>query len=241
MLKPYSNKSDISYTIGVFPTIELLNSKPKQLIKVLLNPKGDKNNGISKITEICEQNNIPLETNKALIEKLSKSENTYAVGVFSKYQSKLEKNKNHLVLVNPSDMGNLGTICRTMLAFDFYDLAIINPAVDIFDPKVIRASMGAVFKLNFEYFTAFEDYKSAHQNKIYAFMGDGEKSITEVKYHEPFSLIFGNEGAGLDDDYRDIGTSVKIPQSDQIDSFNLSIAVAIGLYSTTLKKNYTPK
>ena len=52
---------------------------------------------------------------------------------------------NHVVLVNPGDMGNMGTIIRTMLGFNYSNLAIIKPGVDVFDPRVIRASMGALF------------------------------------------------------------------------------------------------
>ena len=65
---------------------------------------------------------------------------------------------NHVVLVNPGDMGNMGTIMRTMLGFNYYNLAIIRPGVDVFDPRVLRASMGAMFHLNIEYFDSFEDY-----------------------------------------------------------------------------------
>ena len=45
-----------------------------------------------------------------------------------------------------------------MLGFNYYNLAIIRPGVDVFDPRVLRASMGAMFHLNIEYFDSFEDY-----------------------------------------------------------------------------------
>ena len=58
-------------------------------------------------------------------------------------------------------MGNLGTILRSCLGFGMKDIAIIKPGVDIFDPKVVRASMGSIFSLNISYFNSFEDYKNA--------------------------------------------------------------------------------
>ena len=95
---------------------------------------------------------IQVEVNDKLINKISGAENVYAVGVFQKYETQLSNEENHLMLVDPSDMGNLGTIIRTMIGFDYKNLALIKPAVDIFNPKVIRASMGSVFQINFHLF-----------------------------------------------------------------------------------------
>ena len=56
-------------------------------------------------------------------------------------------------------MGNLGTIIRTMAGFGFANLVLIRPAADVFDPKTVRASVGTVFRLSFEYFDTFNDYR----------------------------------------------------------------------------------
>ena len=48
---------------------------------------------------------------------------------------------------------------------------------------------------------------------------------------EPYSLVFGNEGAGLPPEFASMGQSVIIPNSDEIDSLNLSVAAAIGVYA----------
>ncbi len=235
MLKPYNKKLDISYSIGVSPTIELLEQRPKDVIRVVLSPKGTQNKGITKILDICNKLHIPFESDQRSTERLSGSENTYAIGAFRKYESKLNQDKNHVVLVNPSDMGNLGTICRTMLAFDITDLAIIKPGVDIFDPKVIRSSMGSVFSINFEYFSSFEEYKTKFKHNVYSFMSDGNTLLDKAVFTNPYSLVFGNEGEGLDQKYKELGESIKIPQSSKVDSFNLSVAVGIVLYETRKK------
>ncbi len=75
------------------------------------------NEGVIKIIDICKENNIKCEINNKAINRISKKQNSYAIGVFEKYNMDLDMDKNHLVLVEPSDMGNLGTIIRTMLGF----------------------------------------------------------------------------------------------------------------------------
>ena len=227
--KKYKKNFDYSYAIGVFATIELLTHQPSQVIKVYIHRKGEKNKGVLKIQSLCKINKIETEIADGLIENLSSSENCYAVGFFKKYQSELSVDDNHVVLDSPSDMGNVGTIMRTMIGFGFTDLAIIRPAVDIFDPKVVRASQGALFQIRTQYFNSFTQYKELFSRNYYPFMLEG-KNMNELIFVKPYSLIFGNEGSGLSHEYLKIGIPVKIPQSDKIDSLNLSIAVGIALY-----------
>jgi TrmH family RNA methyltransferase len=238
MLKTYKKDSKFSYSFGVFPTIELLNSKRENVIKVLINPKGLKNSGVETILNICDKLNIPIEEDQVLIERLAGNENTYAIGMFEKYDSFLDQKDNHIILVNPSDMGNLGTVCRTMLAFDFKNLVLIKPAVDIFDPKVIRSSMGAVFHLNFEYFESFEKYSERKENlnrNYYPLMVSATNTLDKIVLKKPYSLVFGNEGKGLDEKFYGLGESVSIPQGSEVDSLNLSVAVGIVLYKAFQK------
>jgi TrmH family RNA methyltransferase len=154
-LKTYKKDFTHSYSVGVFPALELITYRPRSIIKILLHSRAGRNSGVDKIRDFAVTNAIPVETNDLAINKLSHSENCYAVGIFNKYTTPLSPTDNHLVLVNPEDMGNLGTIIRTMLGFGIRDLALIKPAPDIFDPKVIRASMGAVFSANITYFDDF--------------------------------------------------------------------------------------
>lgn len=232
-LKKYRRDFAYSYTFGVFPTLELLQFQPSHVKRIIISAQGERNEGVVKLRDLCARRRIPLEVNDKQIERLSPKENTYAIGVFDKYQPRLDANANHLVLVNPADMGNLGTIVRTMLGFGLSDLALVKPAADIFDPRVIRASMGAVFRLNFEYFDSFDSYRSAFPHRLYPFMTDGATPLHEATFDTPFALIFGSESAGLPAAYHTLGTSVAIPHSDAIDSLNLSVAVGIALYAAT--------
>ena len=231
-IKSYKKNFDYSYTFGIFPTVELIKSKPEKVLKVMVssNYKTETN---ADIFELCKKYNIKTEINDKAINRISDKENNYVVGVFSKYDCDLNIDGSHIVLVNPGNMGNMGTIIRTLTGFGLSDLAIISPGVDIFDPKVIRASMGSLFRINFKYFDSFDSYKKVfHNRKTYTFMLDGAVSLKEVKHDdkELFSLVFGNEATGLDLSFSKVGTSVLIKHTDRIDSLNLTIAAGIAMY-----------
>jgi len=231
-IKTYKKSFDYSYTFGIFPTVELIQNRPSQVIKVLVstNYKTESN---TDIFELCSRYNIKTEINDKAINRISDKENNYVVGVFSKYECSLSSDDSHIVLVNPSNMGNMGTIIRTLTGFGLSDLAIISPGVDVFDPKVLRASMGSLFRINFKYYDSFDVYENSFSNrKFYTFMLDGATTLKDIKHDssELFSLVFGNEATGLDESFSKIGTSVFIKHTDRIDSLNLTIAAGIAMY-----------
>jgi RNA methyltransferase, TrmH family len=228
--KKYTHDAAYSYTFGVFPTLELLRYQPRFVEQIVLHSAGERNEGVDKIRALCGGARIPLTQDDKLVERLSPKDNTYALGVFKKYRPALEIRTNHVVLVNPSDMGNLGTTLRTLVGFGITNLALIKPAVDIFDPRAIRSSMGAVFQVNFAYYESFNEYHAAFQNNVYSFMTDGAVSVHTAEFRQPFALVFGNESSGLTPGYHAVGTSVSIPHRPAIDSLNLSIAIGIGVY-----------
>lgn len=231
MEKTYKKSFEHSYALGIFPTVELILSRPQSVIKVLVSSSYRADSHMD-IFELCKKYNIKTEINDKSINKISSKENCFVAGVFSKYQCELTEGS-HIVLVNPGNMGNMGTIIRTLTGFGLNDLAIISPGVDIFDPKVVRASMGSVFKINFKYYDSFNKYhEDFKKHKLYTFMLNGSVSLKDVKHdgNESFSLIFGNEAAGLDDSFADIGTNIFIKHTDRIDSLNLTIAAGIAIY-----------
>lgn len=233
-LKSYRKGFGHSYSFGVFATVELLENRPEQVVRVLGHSRGAGNAGVAKIRALCGEHGIPFEIADSTVERLASRGDTYAVGVFRKYTTPLAPAASHLVLVTPGDMGNLGTIIRTMLGFGVNDLAIIPPAADIYDPRVVRASMGALFRIRFSTFDTFDAYRAAFGgHALYPFMTDGVTSLHDAWFTPPFSLIFGSEGAGLPAAFRSVGTSVTIPHLAAIDSLNLSVAVGIALYEST--------
>ena len=230
-IRTYKKDLPYSYTLGVFLTIELLNNRPSNVLKVLLHNKANNSTGVSKIITLCKKHNIEYDYNDRLISVLSNKDNCFAVGIFTKYEETLGATINHLVLVNPSDSGNLGTIIRTALGFGITNLALVRPAVDIFDPKTIRASMGALFRISFKYYNTFSHYYQDYQDhQAYPFMLEAKTKLSQVDIIKPYALIFGNEGSGLPNNFSEIGTSLVIPHKNTIDSLNLSVAVAIALY-----------
>lgn len=237
-LKPYKKDFSFSYTQGVFPTLELIGNRPQALIRILLSEKGRTNAGIEKIIRFSEESGIPALFDDRGIQRSGAKENCFALGVFQKYTDKLDFTANHLVLVNPSDMGNLGTILRTAAAFGIFNLAVITPSADIFDPKVIRASMGALFHIKVQFFADFAQYQEiAGTRRHIPFMLDG-RPVSELPFtgeteQMPFSLIFGNESSGLPASFIEVGTPVRIVHLDTVDSLNLPTAVGIGLYHFT--------
>jgi TrmH family RNA methyltransferase len=234
-LKRYQKEFEYSYASGVFATLELITHRPEDALKVVITDKSNRNEGVAKLHDVCAARGIPVETDDKTIERVAGKESHLALGVFRKYQSRMDAERNHVALVNPADMGNLGTIARTMIGFGFDQLAVIRPAADLFDPKAIRASMGAIFQLSFETFDTFEAYRAAYPRTIYALMTDGAVSIHAARFEAPYALVFGNESSGLPESFASMGTSISIPHSDRVDSLNLSIAVGIALYEAARK------
>ena len=234
--KRYNDKAEYSYCFGPFPTFELIENRPQEAIEVLYHSQTS--DAIrNKLQSICQRQGIPCEQNDKVIQRIRDKENCLVVGVFKKHESVLAMDRPHVVLVNPSDMGNLGTIIRTAVGFGVPDLAIIRPGAAICHPKTVRASMGSLFRLNFQYFDSFAEYKSAYGEgrNMYPFMLKGSVGLDQLQRNkgELYSLVFGNEATGLPDEFLQEGQSVRIRHTDNIDSLNLSLAAGIAIYEFT--------
>lgn len=229
-MKKYNKDLNYSYTLGIYPTIELITYKPEMIIKIVVSNKIHKE-AEEKLIKLCKDNNIMFEYDDVLISKICNKENCFVIGIFKKYDSNLDTDRSHVVLVNPSNMGNLGTIIRTMLGFDCNNLGIILPGADRFDPQTIRSSMGSIFNVNIELFDSFEQYVSKYsRHKVYTFMLNGKSNVKDINKGNLNSLVFGNESSGLDDSYLKY-ESVYIEHSSLIDSLNITLAVGIGLFN----------
>jgi len=228
--KRYDRDSPHSHSIGVFPTLELLTQQPEQVREVILSSIGHRNQGIAKIEELCRRRRIPCNIDDHLLERLSSTENTYAIGIFQKYSPPWDSTNSQVVLVGSSDMGNLGTIIRTMVGLGLPRLALIRPAADVFHPKAIRASMGALFRLSFRYFDSYSIWQKQFPGTVYAFFTDGVSDLEEIAIQSPHAFVFGNEGAGLPVEMSQGVNTVKIAFQSTIDSLSLPVAVGIALY-----------
>lgn len=229
----YKREDETSFALGATVCMELLKSKPKSVKRVLLSKSVSTD--LRAIIESAARAISPcpvIEENDRVINSVSKKGNCFVACEFYKFSSELDVNANHIVLVNPSDSGNLGNIFRTAAAFGVNNVAIITPAVDAFDPRTVRASMGAAFLVNFEEFSDFNAYLKKHgENRtVFPFMLGASRELSEVQFSGKSALVFGNEATGLPENYLNIGISVKIAQSKVVDSLNLTTAVAIAAY-----------
>ena len=232
-LKPYSQELSYSYAPGVFPSLSLMQSRPEQARRLLLSEKAQ-GEGVEKLRAICREHHVREEVADKALSRISGKQNCFAAVVFEKWQAELNPDAPHVVLHHPMDEGNLGTIQRTLLGLGIRDIAVIRPAADVFDPHVVRATMGAVFSLRVKQYEDFSLYRMEHPtHALYPFMLDGSVLLEEAvqSVQTPYTLVFGNEGSGLPPEFAQMGRAVRIPHNDQIDSLNLSIAVGIGAYA----------
>ena len=232
-LEPYSRDLDYSYALGLFPASQLMQKRPGLARRLLVSSKAENSEGLAALRALCREHHVREETADKILSRVSGKENCFAAVVFDKFQGELTGG-NHLVLHHPGDKGNLGTMLRTALGFGYRDIAVIRPAADAFDPHVVRASMGAIFGLNLRYYDTFEEYRAQFPDHMcYPFMLDASVPVAEAVKEKktPFALIMGNEGSGLPPEFARLGQPVRIPHNDEIDSLNLSVAAAIGMYA----------
>ena len=232
-LEAYRRELDYSYAPGLFPSLEAMTKRPDIVRRLLISSKGQDSEGVKKLTALAEEKHIRIETADKALGRISGKDNCFAAAVFEKRPLALDATGDHIVLHHISDQGNLGTILRTALGFGYHDIAIIRPAADVYDPKVVRASMGAIFSLRVAEYGDFAAYRQEFPgHAAYPFMLDGSVQMDDAAANpaHPCCLIFGNEGSGLPPEFQQVGQPVRIPSSHEVDSLNLAIAAAIGMY-----------
>jgi TrmH family RNA methyltransferase len=237
-LEAYDKQLDYSYALGTYTALKLMEYRPEAARRLLLSSDARDNDGINHLREICEAAGVREETADRVLRRESKKDNCFAAIVFEKYSDALCAAAPHIMLHHISDGGNLGSILRSCLGFGIKDIAIILPAADVFEPRSVRASMGALFAMRVRAFDSFEAYAAEFADRaFYMFMTGGATSLAEASRNAPekYSLVFGNEQSGLPDELVAMGQSVYIPQSDAIDSLNLAAAAAIGVYAFSIK------
>lgn len=233
-LEAYSRDLPYSYALGLFPASELMRKRPHVAKRLLVASRAEESEGLRALRALCAQQHVREENADRVLSRISGKENCFAAIVFDKFEGELSAQGNHLVLHHPSDKGNLGTMLRTALGFGYRDIAIIRPAADAFDPHVVRASMGAIFGLNVRYYDDFDAYRAQYpSHMLYPFMLDASVPLEQAAAQKktPYALIMGNEGSGLPAEFAAMGQPVRIAHNHEIDSLNLSIAAAIGMYT----------
>ena len=145
-----------------------------------------------------------------------------------------------LVLDNLQDPGNLGTILRTAEGARVTGIIISKESVDIYNPKVIRSTMGSIYRVPFVY---VEDLKEAiakvkaHGIFTYAAHLDGKNSYDKEDYTKKTAFLIGNEGNGLRKEIADLAdTWIRIPMQGQVESLNAAIATSVLMFETARQR-----
>lgn len=140
-----------------------------------------------------------------------------------------------MILENLQDPGNLGTVLRTAEGAGCSGIILSRDCVDLYNPKVIRSTMGAIFRVPFFYTDnlpeTMEDL-SKRDVKIYAAALDERAAAYDTySYKEATAFLVGNEGNGLTQEaIAAAGQTCYIPMEGKVESLNASVAAAILMY-----------
>lgn len=142
-------------------------------------------------------------------------------------------NKPNLVLILDSikDPGNMGTLIRTSTAVGVDALILSPQCVDIYNPKVVRSTMGSILRLPI----IKEDWDSIHNRvkdlQIFAADMGRSKAYSQVNWSQPSALIIGSEAHGLSQEAKEITSQViSIPIKDNTESLNAAVAASVILF-----------
>lgn len=231
---PYKRELSCTYALGRYPSYRALELAPDRCLEVLV----ESENLPDTLDVLCKTYQIPVTVAPRVLERLSRK--TYApMAVVVNKEPPPAQDRPQVLLESVDDMGNLGTIMRTMVAFNVLDLILVGACCDCYDPRVIRASMGACFSLSISSFESILDWKQRFPDRQLACLqltedtkplrlGMEEMSLQQ---RERLTLAFGNEGAGLSLQVSEqTSRHWMIPQSPLVDSLNLAQAVGISLY-----------
>lgn len=155
-----------------------------------------------------------------------------AAVVRMKEQSALGK---HIVVLDGvQDPGNVGTIIRTADAAGLDGVLLSNQCADVFSPKVLRATMGSIFRMNLRTTDDLPGELTKLREKGYSILSsqlDGTPFYEREKVAERFALIIGNEGNGVSEQVQQTATHrVRLPMRGGAESLNAAIAAAIMMY-----------
>ncbi len=180
--------------------------------------------------------NIVIETIEPVLKKLSTTESApeaVAVGFQKKYDKNILKNTKKVVLLEDiKDLGNLGTIIRSSVAFGTDAIILYGDSVDIYNPKCVRASVGNLWKLPVIHLKDFKELEETFKDfERIATLPRSTNLLKTFKPSFPCLLMFGSEANGLSEDLINFSTnSVKIEMANTVESLNLASSASIILY-----------
>ena len=190
----------------------------------------------NKISEYDFAKDIIIETNEAVLKKLGTTESApeaIAVGFQKVYDKNILKTvKKVLLLENIKDLGNLGTIIRSSVAFGAEAIVLFGESVDIYNPKSVRASVGNLWKIPIIHIKDLDELKEIFADfERIATLPRSKNMLKTFKIKTPSLIMFGSEADGLSDELVNFSTgSVKIEMAQTVESLNLATSVSVILY-----------
>lgn len=235
--KKFRDQNNMFVAEGEKLCLELLNSDfDPELIVIRANPTSD-------LVEICENFSaraVPIYTAPKLqFDQMSTSKTPEGIlAVVHKQEKEINFDEPFIALDAIANPGNVGTIIRTAEWFGINNVFLGRDCADKYNPKVVRASMGSIFRSTVVHIdnlkTFIEDNYSSFE--IYAATLDANTELSKIKPKKKFGIIFGSESHGISEELDPIiNKKFKIEGLGKNDSLNVAIAVGIVLYKFSLK------
>ncbi len=199
----------------------------------------------SDILKINSKNHI--EISKEIYKKLAYRDSTEGIIAVANIKNtllsnlKLPKNPLILVLEAIEKPGNIGAILRTADAANADAVLIADAKTDLYNPNIIRSSVGCVFTNQIAVATSQEIITFLKDNNInfYSATLQNSNPYHKINYTTPTALVLGTEATGLTSIWREQSTqNIIIPMQGQIDSMNVSVAAAILLFEAKRQRGF---
>jgi TrmH family RNA methyltransferase len=186
-----------------------------------------------KLIKKLEDKKIDVEkVENVLLQSLSETETSQGVIAILDYSPLPIPQSPNFILIPDSirDPGNLGTLLRTADAAGVQALLIPSETTDAFAPKVVRAGMGAHFRLPILSMSWDEIREATKDLQVFLADMDGQ-SCWETDFHQPLALIVGSEAEGASEQARKLANaSVKIPMAGKTESLNAAVAGSVLMF-----------
>ncbi len=145
-----------------------------------------------------------------------------------------------LVAESPEKPGNIGAILRTADAANVDAVIIANPKTDLYNPNIIRSSIGCIFTNQIGVGSTSEiiEFLKKEGVQIFCATFQDAKQYTSIDFRVPSAIVVGTESTGLSVAWRDQATeNIYIPMEGKIDSMNVSVAAGILIYEAKRQRN----
>ncbi|MGA9326788.1 MAG: RNA methyltransferase [Salegentibacter sp.] len=204
-----------------------------------------------KVQELSQNLHVPptiTEISAEVYQKVAYRGSTEGlIAVFSTRNTALDELKfskpNPLILVAeaPEKPGNIGAILRTADAAKVDAVILANPKTDLYNPNIIRSSVGCVFTNQIVSGSTTEiiSYLNRQNIGIFAAALQASKPYHEVDFTGPSAIVVGTEATGLSEEWlQNSSQNIIIPMSGEIDSMNVSVAAGILIFEAKRQRGF---